>query len=477
MPIALVRPRISPRQAYELLGLLALVVVATVGVTETDIWGHIRFGLDTIARHRLPATDPYSFTSEQPWVNHEWLSQVVFALGFLCGGLPLLAVVRAGVAAVLACLLVRSLRNVPWLLRDAALVVVLLTATLALRAVRPQIFSIPLYALTLLGLTADAAWLPAVFLVWANLHGGWLIGIGAVAVRTLCAPSVRRLTVLAACAAATLVNPYGFRLWWSLAEAVNRGWSDVTEWQPVYGRSWHSDLAITWLFLAAATIWLLRRQRSVELWRWIWTACVAVAAFRAGRHMPFFSITAAMLVAGRIAAPKPARPEPQWSGSSLALAAGMTAGLCAAVFVLLQPTVTCLPRIYREIAPEAAAVQFIREADLRGRVVMYFDWGLYAVWQVGDHFEVSIDNRRETVYPAEVVEAHHRFYGGLAPDYPDRLGANFVWVPPDLPAVRQLEQRGWFVIYRGPRSVILSRTYTPTAFGTAPDASPCFPDP
>lgn len=119
----------------------------------------------------------------------------------------------------------------------------------------------------------------------------------------------------------------------------------------------------------------------------------------------------------------------------------------------------------------------LNRADLRGRVVMYFDWGLYAVWHVGDRLEVSIDNRRETVYSGEVVADHHQFYQGLAPDYPDRVEADFVWVPPTLPVVHQLEQRGWFIIYRGSRSVILSRTYAPTTVGAPSGSSPCFPDP
>jgi hypothetical protein len=103
-----------------------------------------------------------------------------------------------------------------------------------LAAVRPQIFSMPLYVLTLVALQQDAVWLPLAFVVWANLHGGWLLGLGAVVVRTLVAPTRRRVLVLTGCVLATLVTPYGFGLYRSIADALTRGWGDVLEWQPVW---------------------------------------------------------------------------------------------------------------------------------------------------------------------------------------------------------------------------------------------------
>ena len=448
------------------------------GVTDTDVWGHLRFGLDILEDRHIPDTDGYSFTTTQRWINHEWLSQVLFALSYRLGGLPLLTTYRAAIVALLVWLLYLALRQTTWPLRDGLLLATLLAASSLTRSVRPQIHSLPLYALTLIGLSRDAAWLPAVFVVWANLHGGWMLGLGAVAVRALCQPSARRLGLLGACALATLLNPYGLALWGSLREALTRGWSNVTEWQPITAWSLGIDQAVVWLAVVGLIGWSIRRHRPT-LFASLWTLAVAVAAFRSRRLVPFFGLTATMLMAAPIPGPAPTLTDNRWTRQTAATVAVavLVCTLVATLFV--YPTATCLPPTPEPmVRPESAAVRFIRSADLHGRVLMWFDWGLYAIWQVGDRFRVSMDNRRETVYSDRVVQEHGAFYRGDDPEYPERIGADYVWLPASLPPVAQLQQRGWFTVFRGPRSAILSRTFRPeVVIGSEDSTNACFPQP
>jgi hypothetical protein len=458
---------------------LALVAVAigAYGVTDTDIWGHLRFGLDILHARALPDVDPYSFTSTARWVNHEWLSQVLLASAYGLGGLPLLTAYRAALVVAFLWIVHASLRRTAWPLRDVLLLATVLAASPLSRSVRPQLHSLPLFALTLFALERDARWLPLLFVAWANLHGGWLIGLGAVSIWTLCRPSRPRFAMLGACAAATLVNPYGIWLWLSLLEALQRGWANVAEWQPVTAFSLGVDSAIVWLGIAATAIWAFRRQRP-PLFAAVWTVLVAAAAFRVSRHLPFFATSVTMLMAATITGPPAALSDNRWSWSSVSIVmVGVTGALLVCVR-LVGPAATCLPPVAdRTVRPEASAVRFIRSAGLRGRVVMWFDWGLYAIWHVGDRLRVSIDNRRETVYSDRVVEEHGRFYAGRDPDYPQRVGADYVWLSRNLPPVGQLIERGWFSIYEGPRSVILSRTAAPLVVGGDSAEVPCFPAP
>src|SRR5262249_58035885 len=128
------------------------------------------------------------------------------------GGLSGLVVLR--VLSLITALIVlnRGLRQVSWPLRDGLIAAAVLMSMPLLGTIRPQIFSFPLYALTLVALSEDAVWLPLVFVVWANLHGGWLIGFGAVVVRTVFAPTKRRLIIALGCAAPTLLPPHPFPL-------------------------------------------------------------------------------------------------------------------------------------------------------------------------------------------------------------------------------------------------------------------------
>ncbi len=91
---------------------------------------------------------------------------------------------------------------------------------------RPQVFSMLLFAALLALLNAASRgrprlllWLPVLFAVWANTHGGWLVGAGvlllwcagSLATRTFPWPWLCGGAVLAI--AGTLATPYGFGLW------------------------------------------------------------------------------------------------------------------------------------------------------------------------------------------------------------------------------------------------------------------------
>jgi hypothetical protein len=105
-------------------------------------------------------------------------------------------------------------------------------------------------------------------------------------------------------------------------------------------------------------------------------------------------------------------------------------------------------------------------------VLTWFNWGEYALWQLAPAgIRVSIDGRRETVYSAEVLASHNAFYqaGAGELDYPDRIGADEVWLPVEAPAVASLRRRGWNVAFESARSVVLSRQ--PASTGVADGAS------
>src|SRR5262245_30284221 len=76
----------STALAGRLLALAAACFICTHARVDPDLWGHLRFGLDTASSHRLSITDPYSFTQDVPWINHEWLSETTQAIAYRTGG-------------------------------------------------------------------------------------------------------------------------------------------------------------------------------------------------------------------------------------------------------------------------------------------------------------------------------------------------------------------------------------------------------
>src|SRR6476469_800659 len=125
------------------------MILAWIGVfylllktnADPDLWGHLRFGLDALATHGLTTIDPYSYTSDIPWLNHEWLSEVVIAVAYRAfGSAGLVATKMVFIAATFA-LLASVLRRAPELWRwPSALFAVLGVTPIAL-TVRPQLWT------------------------------------------------------------------------------------------------------------------------------------------------------------------------------------------------------------------------------------------------------------------------------------------------------------------------------------------------
>src|SRR6266481_2314700 len=66
--------------------ILLAPVVAFIGIwpllapTDPDYWLHQTTGRLIDQTHSVPRTDPYSSTAYgQPWIAHEWLTELVFA--------------------------------------------------------------------------------------------------------------------------------------------------------------------------------------------------------------------------------------------------------------------------------------------------------------------------------------------------------------------------------------------------------------
>ena len=205
---------------------------------DPDLWGHVRFGEDIIDDATVATRDPYSFTSDRPWINHEWLAEVFMGLAYRAGGSMGLVVLKAGVLVATLVLVSGALRRVTWRPSDHDMLIALaiLSTTTRGHLMRPQVFSLLAFAAMLFLLTgADRGnrrlllALPVVMAAWTNFHGGWLVGLGMLSIwvfvrfvrRGPDAIARRWLALLwIACVAATLVSPYGVELWSFLRETV-----------------------------------------------------------------------------------------------------------------------------------------------------------------------------------------------------------------------------------------------------------------
>jgi hypothetical protein len=453
---------------------LLILGQAARGYADSDIWGHTAIGLDMLRSRGLLRVDPYSFTHDQPWINHEWLWDLVTAWTFNTSGLTGVVVVRALLIAVVLWHVSRATRSAPGWARLLTLCIVAIACVGQWRSTRPQIATLAMYAVLLCNL--EAWWQPLLFAGWANLHGGWIFGLGAVATHALMRPSRRTVWLTMASAAATLVNPYGYRLWFAILDATQRGWTDITEWQPAWRVSAGADALIIWLAVAGATF-ILWRHVAREPWRWTWTLVALGLAANSRRLIGLAAVTSALLLMPRWQQPMVVEETATMPSALRWMNGGLVALAAIAAVFMMRPAASCFPPLPGWRAPESDSVAFLRTSGAT-HVVPHFDYGEYAIFHLRDRLKVAMDNRRETVYSEAAIAANDRFASGLDPDYPDRIGADAVWWPVSGRRVLDgLASRGWVTRFEGPRTAILMKTPGPVVHGTATIGSPCFPEP
>lgn len=453
--------------------LLTLLVLVSGTTGDPDLWGHVRFGQDMLAGRTVHVPDIYSFTSDRPWVNHEWLSEVAMAIAFDRMGSAGLNLLRMTIVGGVLLLMWRRLSDVNERLKLPIVAAGTIGVFLRAHPIRPQLFSLLMFALLMTTLSRSddrrslrpAVLVPALMAVWVNCHGGWIVGLavfGGWCLMTAVTASWRDRGALAAVAmmalAATLLNPYGVGMWQFLWSTVGVNRPMISDWQPTY--SLPALLWIPWIATAGLVVIAARRSSLRDHAKYFLLAILlGLFAIRVSRLDAFFAIASTFFAARALGAAHSASSsgvEPRRS-SRLAWA---YAGCAAAALFILIPRVMFVP-MAPGMVPDMEVGHFLQARALKGNMLTWFDWGEYALWHFGPDLKVSMDGRRETVYSADVVEAHMRFYQGEpgAWRYVDTLQPDYVWLPRRLSVVDDLRRNGWITLCEGPASILLTRRH------------------
>jgi len=155
-------------------------VISFRQTTSLDIWWHLKTGEWIWQQHRIPRIDPFSFTAAgKPWIAHEWLFGLVAFLIHRTSGL-------AGLIGAKALIVAAAVALAPWAARSrgatAGMTLLVLTASYAIArlrlAERSELISL-LLAIAFLLVHEKSKdrrplllLLPALQLLWVNIHGG-----------------------------------------------------------------------------------------------------------------------------------------------------------------------------------------------------------------------------------------------------------------------------------------------------------------
>jgi len=323
--------KITKDNFHKIAGLAGLVMAASaffLPLENPDLFWYFSAARYMAAHGGVPQTDFLSWTMQgREWINFEWLSQLIFYLLYKLGGFKLLVIFKGTIllAAVLAIWRTAALHGRQ---RPAWLYLPFLAAGMLPGGdLRAETFSLFFFALVIYGLErsrlegggspSPGKYLAAAgfFALWTNLHAGYLYGLllvfiyfaGSLAEEALHftrgrssvfkpGRSVIYLKYFASGLAASLINPYG----WKIYKVIVNHQRSAAAMQE-YIQEWRS-FDVTSVYQAPYTVMLLGAC-GLLLWR-LFSArrafcghflAILLFAYSASLHcrfIPFFMLAA-----------------------------------------------------------------------------------------------------------------------------------------------------------------------------------------
>ena len=418
----------SRRWELLLKSLLLFVLLAVMGgalvkdFRDSDFFWHLKSG-EWIWEHRaLP--DEFLFVSPPPatpavvqrfTMTSYWIMQILLHLAHAAGGMAGIVVLRFVFAALLLLALFSGKDGDD--LVFLGLLVFAVVIFVQYPAERPQYISFVFFGFLLVllkginaatpgaALLTRGAAIPVLMVVWANCHGGYIVGLGIMAA-WLCAESLKylhplfaplppkryRFLVGSAVAGflASLLNPntyHVFEVAFQPAEyvvGITEYLSAIESYRLFGGPAW---LMVYFTLLGLAFAGLCLSWRRPDLTSIVLLALTGYHSFTRVRFVPFFVVAALFVLCRVFSAPYLVRK------SRFVFA---VAGLALGIFFLRDaaPAYRAISRcteVNNVLFPVEAA-SFIQERNLAGNMFNYYNWGGYLLWRLAPA-QVFIDGR------------------------------------------------------------------------------------
>jgi hypothetical protein len=231
--------------------------------------------------------------------------------------------------------------------------------------------------------------LPLLFILWANLHAGFIAGFGLLGYYAVRRRSFKTGLLLLACFAASFINAYGYRLY----EEVGRTLFDpalhwqIAEWN--YFRIPGSAQAFLVLWLAG--FWLFDKKKLYNWFTLPWL--LLLTALSASRNLPLFILSATQPLSKYLT--KMVAFIPKHLDWRRKLVLGLLL-LGAAYFVLINIQAAIpSPGLSREAAYPQTAIKYLKAHPCDGNLFNSYDYGGYLIWKLPNQ-PIYIDGRMPT---------------------------------------------------------------------------------
>ena len=474
----------------------ALLLAASIMTADLDMYHEMALFREALSLGRIPDYDVFAYTpTVKPSVHHEWgtgaiLYLVAVASGLGAAGIVMLKYVLIG-ALLAGCYRCARLRGA----RDPTAAILapmaLFMAYIAFTAIRAQLFTLVFLVCLLLLLEADrrgnrwwvVAWL-TLYVVWLNLHAGFVVGAGLLALYTLerlirglthgqgLKATFRQTGHLFATGLAmvplVLVNPYGWQYVPYLWEAITLPRPEIREWRPLWDDVHHRSFLVVYLSSLVMLGYAAFRRGPHRLPGLVMVLVPAWLALNHGRHLSIYAVVWFCYVPAYLSQTGlGASIRRTWRRSPVAItSAGVVLGtMMLALATNQQFWQLRVPNTAPDGTPRfpVGAVDYLSAHRFTGNLMTPFAAGSYVSWNLHPAVKVSMDSRYEVAYPRGALEENFAFYRAeegwqqaLA-----RYPTEAVLVPRTSPLdTLLLSHPGWQRVYRDQGYAVFAKSDT-----------------
>jgi len=445
---------------YLPVSLLLILVVLTYSnrADDPDFWWHLKQGEFIYTTHSIPVKDEFASTTYvadqvandvvpakssiqlQPknktdfWVKNNlklsWFAQLLLYIVYLFLGIPGIAVFKACIFALafLAIYLTMLKRGSAPL---ASFLVLALIATIAVdfNYTRPQIFSFLIFPCMLYTLHdfrtggKTLFGLPILMLLWANLHGGFILGVIVLvvfvfaesvkymihswfqlpAVGSLKLNDLKKLLIVALLSiAASLLSPNGYEPFLFPFVQMHSVFRAIQEYRRPMLYEYHAYWGMLAMVVLSIIIAAIRRH--LDLTELAVAAVVILASLNGLRFIPFLAFGTATFLSFAITSASRWMLQTGLMEKIVKKLPWLTQGAIVLISLLLCTTLVTMAasdiisgRVLRAEVRErwypSGAVEFIRKNAPQSNMFNQFNWGGYLIWTLGPRYKTFVDGR------------------------------------------------------------------------------------
>ncbi|MBE7705567.1 MAG: hypothetical protein E7Z90_07160 [Cyanobacteria bacterium SIG29] len=388
---------------------------------DMDYWARILQGNAFWQLGTILKQDPFSYTQTHLWLDHEWGSSIIFSFIQNHFGYIGIHIFRTLLVTSIFILLFETIRlreekTNTLLCLSLFIIGAYAIPTITMSALRCHFFTFFFFSLFIFLLEYIRKHekyrlliaLPLIMILWVNIHGGCVSGLGLLFMYALGEFINKRkflpyIYTMLACTLVMFINPYGFEYVKFIFMATTMPRPFVTEWiSPFAHNNWLFFIEFKIFYIINLIILLFNLKKfKQDAVKYIILIICAYLSFKYIKNTPFFIITSIIFLYGDILS------------FFKKFKVDTKAIYYVAYFFVLIHALNII--VYNKPIPNISlqpykVVEFIKINELKGNILAPFDMGSYITYKLYPNNLIYMDGRYEEVYFKNTKDLLDNFY-------------------------------------------------------------------